>query len=61
MAAPDLYPVLQVGAGGLRVPSVVLIDQTRALDASRVSRYLGLLTPEDYAPVHAAARLIFSV
>lgn len=60
-AAPGLYPVLQAGAGGLRVPSVVLIDQTRALDASRVSRYLGLLNSEDYAAVHAAVRLIFSV
>ncbi|WP_211252406.1 type II toxin-antitoxin system PemK/MazF family toxin [Deinococcus marmoris] len=60
-AAPGLYPVLPAGAGGLRVPSVVLIDQTRALDASRVSRYLGLLTPEEYAPVQAAVRLIFRV
>lgn len=60
-AAPDLYPVLRAGAGGLRVDSVALVDQTRALDASRVSRYLGTLTPEGYAPVHAAVRLIFSV
>lgn len=61
MAAPDLYPVLGAGAGGLRVDSIALVDQTRALDASRVSRYLGTLTPEEYAPVHAAVRLIFSV
>ncbi|WP_350242322.1 type II toxin-antitoxin system PemK/MazF family toxin [Deinococcus sonorensis] len=60
-AAPDLYPVLSVGAGGLRVDSVALIDQTRALDASRVSRYLGTLTSGEYAPVHAAVRLIFSI
>ena len=58
-AAPELYPVLQAGAGGLRVPSIVLVDQTRALDASRVSRLLGHLTPEQYAPVQAAVRLIF--
>ena len=35
-------------------------DQTRALDASRVSRLLGHLTPEQYAPVQAAVGLIFS-
>lgn len=60
-AAPDLYPVLRAGAGGLRVESVVLVDQTRALDASRVARYLGALTPQDYAPVHMAVRLIFGL
>lgn len=59
-AAPDLYPVLRAGVGGLRVDSVVLVDQTRALDASRVLRYLGVLTPEEYAPVLAAVRLIFN-
>jgi len=59
-AAPDLYPVLRTGAGGLRVDSVALVDQTRGLDASRVSRYLGTLKPEEYVPVHAAVRLIFN-
>lgn len=59
--SPDLYPVLGAGAGGLRVESVALLDQTRALDASRVSRYLGTLTPEEYAPVYAAVRRIFSL
>jgi len=60
-AAPDLYPVLRAGAGGLRVDSVVLVDQTRALDASRVSRYLGALTEQEYAPVRAAVRLTFGL
>lgn len=60
-AAPDLYPVLRAGAGGLWVDSVALVDQTRALDASRVSRYLGTLTPKDYAPIRGAVRLIFSL
>lgn len=41
--------------------SVALVDQTRALDASRVFRYLGTLAPEDYAPVRAAVRLIFDL
>lgn len=60
-SAPDLYPVLGAGAGGLRVPSVALIDQTRALDASRVARYLGALTPQEYAPIQAAVRLVFGL
>ncbi|MCP2014401.1 mRNA interferase MazF [Deinococcus sp. HSC-46F16] len=60
-AAPDLCPVLRAGVGGLRVNSVALVDQTRALDASRVFRYLGTLAPEDYAPVRAAVRLIFDL
>ena len=61
MVAPELYPVLRAGAGGLRVDSVALLDQTRALDASRVSRYLGQLTPEEYTPVQGAMRLIFGL
>lgn len=60
-AAPDLYPVLRAGAGGLRVDSVALVDQTRALDASRVARFLGTLTPEAYAPIHAAVRRMFDL
>lgn len=59
LGAPGLYPVLGAGAGGLRADSVVLVDQIRALDASRLSRYLGLLTPDDYAPVRTAVRLVF--
>lgn len=59
--APDLYPLLRAGTGGLRVDSVALMDQTRALDASRVVRYLGALTPQEYAPLHAAARLMFEL
>lgn len=53
--------MLSVGAGGLRAESVALIDQTRALDASRVARYLGALTPQEDAPLHAAVRRVFSL
>lgn len=57
-AAPDLYPVLSAGTGGLTAASVVLIDQTRALDASRVRRFLGTLTSDQYAPIHAGLKSI---
>jgi len=57
-AAPGLYPVLPAGAGGLTADSIVLIDQTRALDAARVIRFLGLLRPEEYGPVSAGLRRI---
>ena len=59
--APDLYPVLPAGAGGLDLPSVVLTDQTRALDAVRLARFLGTLTPEQYAPIKQALRLTFEL
>lgn len=58
-AAPDLYPVLPAGAGGLDVASVVLTDQTRALDAVRLVRFLGNLSGEEYAPVKHALKLTF--
>ena len=35
-----------------------LVDQTRAIDALCLSRYLGTLTPGEYAPVRAVARRI---
>ena len=53
-AAPALYPVLGAGAGGLVTASVVLTDQTRSLDASRLARSLGTLSTEEYAPIRAA-------
>lgn len=60
-ASPDLYPLLTAGAGGLDLPSVVLTDQTRALDAGRLVRFLGTLTPEQYAPIKHALRLTFEL
>lgn len=48
---PSLYPSLEVGTGGLTKFSIVLLDQVRALDVSRVLAYLGTLTPQQYAPI----------
>ena len=59
--APDLYPVLTAGAAGLSADSVVLTDQTRALDASRLTRFLGNLTAQQYAPIWAALAGVFEL
>jgi mRNA interferase MazF len=40
-----------VGAGGLTLPSVALLDQVRALDVRRVQRFLGSLSPAQYEPI----------
>lgn len=40
-AAPNLYPQLSVGIGGLKSPSIVLLDQVRALDISRIVSFKG--------------------
>jgi mRNA interferase MazF len=44
-AAPALYPRLPEGTGGLPADSILLLDQTRSLDATRVRRFLGSLDP----------------
>lgn len=59
--APNLYPVLSAKTGGLTVDSVVLIDQTRALDATRAQALLGQLSPQEYAPIVHALRLTFGL
>lgn len=42
-AAPDLYPRLPKGTAGLPGDSIVLLDQARSIDASRVRRWMGML------------------
>ena len=44
--APDLYPRLASGTGGLTKESIVLLDQLRAIDKARVTRKMGTL-PRD--------------
>jgi mRNA interferase MazF len=51
MASPKLYPRLGEGAGGLPRASVVLLEQARTLDTSRMARYVGKLSGEEYAPI----------
>jgi mRNA interferase MazF len=42
-AAPETYVRLAKGTGGLPADSILLLDQTRSLDAARVRRFLGSL------------------
>ena len=49
--ASGLYPRYPAGTGGLRSPSICLLDQTRSLGVERVSRYRGTLSDEDYEPI----------
>lgn len=39
IASPDLYPRFTAGTGGLRQPSIALLDQVRVLDVTRISEY----------------------
>lgn len=50
-ASPDLYPRLQAGVAGLPQASIVLLEQTRMLDTSRMARYVGQLSREQYEPI----------
>lgn len=50
-ANPLLYPKLKAGAGNLLHPSIVLLDQLRAIDSNRPMTYLGTLKPEVFEPL----------
>lgn len=41
--APGLYIRLPAGSGGLRSPSIALLDQVRCVDAGRLVRWFGAL------------------
>ena len=56
---PSLYPRLEAGAGGLSQSSIVLLDQTRGLDISRIVAYLGTLTSEQYALIFNGLMQLF--
>ncbi|BAZ12589.1 hypothetical protein NIES4071_44200 [Calothrix sp. NIES-4071] len=51
LASPDLYPRFPAGVARLNLPSIALLDQIRAIDANRITAYLGSLTPEQYEPI----------
>lgn len=55
----SLYPRLEAGTGGLLQPSIVLLDQIRGIDASRVLSYLGTLISEQYAVIFAGLMQLF--
>jgi mRNA interferase MazF len=49
--APHLYTRLPKGIGGLTTDSILLLDQTRFLDAVRVRRFLGPLEKQQFEAV----------
>ncbi len=51
IAGNPLYVRLEAGVGGLPANSVVLLDQVRALDVTRMARLLGTLSVTEYAPI----------
>ncbi|BAC90366.1 type II toxin-antitoxin system PemK/MazF family toxin [Gloeobacter violaceus] len=59
-ASPALYPRLKAGEGLLPQESVALLEQIRALDRSRVVRYLGTLTPRQYKALRSGLKRLLS-
>ena len=49
---PFLYPRLDAGTGGLTEVSIVLLDQLRRIDASRIEEYIGSLHLDDVRKIH---------
>ncbi len=49
------------GAGGLKKPSIVLCEQVRTLEKSRLTRYMGSLPPENLKEVDQALRMSLDV
>lgn len=56
---PVMYPRLEAGVGGLTQESIVLLDQVRAVDARRITRYLGTLSPQQYAAIASGIQQLF--
>lgn len=58
---PKLYPRFPKGTAGLSSGSIVLLDQIRALEASRVKAYLGTLKPKEFTIMKEALKKIFQL
>ena len=55
-----IYPsqtVLKAGDGGLRIDSIVLGEQVRAITVTRLSTRLGHLAPKSIASINAALKI----
>ena len=57
--SPNLYPVFSAGIAGLKSPSIVLLDQIRAIDARRIVNYRGSLTIEQYQIIEDRLKKMF--
>ena len=58
---PQLYPVLSAGVGNLTYESVVLLDQLRGTDVTRLQIYIGRLSEDEYAPIRAGLEAMFDL
>ncbi len=58
-AAPNLYPVLEVGMGGLVKASAVMLEHLRGIDAGRIVKPLGVLSTDQYGPIRASLEVMF--
>lgn len=59
--SPSLYPHLPAGTGGLPHPSIVMLDHIRGVDAHRVVRYLGSLSPKELALIQEGLKEMFGL
>lgn len=59
-ASPDLYLRFSAGIAGLKSSSIVLLDQIRVLDISRIVAYRGSLSSEEYEPILLGLRRMIS-
>lgn len=60
-ACAALYPLLEARRGGLRLPSIALVDQARALDVRRVVEALGALPDTDMASIRDGLRRLLKL
>ncbi len=56
--SPNLYVRFSIGVAGLKSPSIVLLDQVRAIDVSRITAYRGSLSSDEYAAIANALQQI---
>jgi len=59
--SPELYPLYRAGRGGLPRDSVAILDHLRSIDARRVMRYMGTLTPTDLEPIVRGLSVMFAL
>jgi mRNA interferase MazF len=55
-----LYPTLKNGMGGVNANSVVLLDQIRIIDVSRIRASTGVLSDTELQPIRAGMRAVFA-
>jgi mRNA interferase MazF len=57
--SPNLYPVFSANIAGLKSTSIVLLDQIRSIDVTRIVNYRGSLTTEEYQVIEDGLKKVF--